>query len=486
MSLETLTVDAYQLTTLVAHADAGRLGDRVAMAFFFRKLPRQRNFVLFCGLRAVLEQAAQMRLSREEIDLLLADPLLGAPLRQRPEILSKLQELDGFEGDIDALPEGTPAFAGPALRSDGQPFVVGGARLVIYTPLLQVRTDLLRAKLIETPWLSRINFMSMVASKAARVVAAAAGKPVLEFGARRTHPAASLDASYAAHLAGCAATSNVGALRRYGVPINGTMDHFYVQAAEHADEPPSQSEREAFAGFARAFPGGAFMLVDTYDTERGIRNAVAAAGDKLGGVRLDSDVTPATVARARQILDELGAPQARILVSDGLDEFRVAALAGADAFGVGENISCSPDAATGIGCVAKLTVNGYGKITMKVARGSGKATLPGRLQVHRYADHDLVALEDEAVPSGARALLQPVWRGRAAVADLPSLAQSRQYAREELARLPAAVRALEVPAPPASSTDAANASPPAWPLVASDRLAATVERLMHAAEENVT
>ena len=464
MSLDTLTVDAYQLTTLVAHADAGRTHAAMAMAFFFRKLPRNRNYVLFCGLRQLLEHAAGMRFDAGDVEMLLADPLLGPPLAARPELVAALRALDGFEGEIDALPEGTPAFAGPALRSDGRPFTVGETHIGIYTPLLQVRTDLLRAKLIETPWLGRINHMSMVASKAARVVEAARGKPVLEFGARRTHPAASVDASYAAWIAGCAGTSNVAARRRWGVPISGTMDHFFVQATEQVGQKWPESERAAFAQFYRAFPDSSTMLVDTYATEDGIRHAVEATGGKLSGVRLDSNVTPATVARARAILDELGAPQAKIFVSDGLDEFRVAELDGADGYGVGENISCSPDAAVGIGAVAKLTVNGYGKLTMKLARGTGKATLPGELQVHRFADHDLVALADEAVASNGRKLLQPVWRGRAPV-SLPTAAEARAYARAQIEALPAPLRAL------------APAERP-WPLVASDGLVAKVEQLM--------
>ena len=474
MSLDTLTVDAYQLTTLIAHADAGRAAALVEMAFFFRKLPRNRNFVLFSGLRSLLEHAAAMQLDDGDLQALLDDPLLGPPLRQRPELLAQLRALDGFAGDIDALPEGTPAFAGPSLRSDGKPFLVGETRIGIYTPLLQVRTDLLRAKLIETPWLGRINHMSMVASKAARIVLAAAGKPVLEFGARRTHPAAAIDATYSAYLAGCAASSNLAALRRYGVPVQGTMDHFYVQSSEQVGQHWPDSERDAFARFFGVFPQNSTMLVDTYETELGIRHAVEATGGKLTGVRLDSNVTPATVARARQLLDELGAPQAKIIVSDGLDEERVAALSGADGFGVGENITCSPDAAVGVGAVAKLTVNGYGKLTMKLARGTGKATLPGRLQVYRFADHDLVALADEAVPSGGRALLQPVWRGRQALPQ-PTLPASREYAKSEIAALPAPLRALATPAPGA---------PPLWPLVASDGLAAQVERFMTAAQQS--
>ncbi len=471
MSLDTLTVDAYQLTTLIAHADAGRAAALVEMAFFFRKMPRHRNFVLFCGLRSLLEHAAAMQLDDGDLQALLDDPLIGPPLRERPQLLAQLRALDGFAGEIDAIPEGTPAFAGPSLRSDGQPFLVGETRIGIYTPLLQVRTDLLRAKLIETPWLGRINHMSMVASKAARIVLAAAGKPVLEFGARRTHPAAAVDATYSAYLAGCAASSNLAALRRYGVPVQGTMDHFYVQSSEHVGEQWPDSEREAFARFFSVFPRNSTMLVDTYETELGIRHAVEATGGKLTGVRLDSNVTPATVARARQLLAELGAPQAKIIVSDGLDEERVAGLSsGVDGFGVGENITCSPDAAAGVGAVAKLTVNGYGKLTMKLARGTGKATLPGRLQVYRFSDHDLVALADEAVPSGGRALLQPVWRGRQALPQ-PKLPASREYAQAEIAALPAPLRALATPAPGAA---------PLWPLVASDGLAAQVERFMTA------
>jgi nicotinate phosphoribosyltransferase len=466
MSLDTLGVDAYQLTTLMAHADAGRLAQQLSMSFFFRKLPRARNYVVFSGLRQLLEHAAQMRISPEELEQLLAHPLIGPALKSRPEVVAALRALDGFEGEIDGLAEGTLAFAGPARRTDGTSFEVAGAPLHIYTPLLQVRTDMLRAKLIETPWLGRINQMSMVASKAARVADAAGGKPVLEFGARRTHPHEAVDASYAAYIGGCAATSNMAAWVRWGVPATGTMDHFLVQSAERLGIIPADTERQAFADFARAFPDAATLLVDTYDTERGIREAVAATGGKLTGVRLDSNVNVSTVARARQLLDELGARQAKIFVSDGLDEYRVRELREvADGFGVGENITCVPDSAVGVGCVAKVVVNGYGKITMKISRGSGKATLPGLLQVYRYADHDLVALADEGGPSGGEPLLRPLWRGRKAAGPRVDLEESRAHVKRQLGRLPARLRALEVSAEP-------------WPLVASDGLCERIARLV--------
>jgi nicotinate phosphoribosyltransferase len=463
---DTLGVDTYQLTTLVAHADAGRLEQELAMAFFFRKLPRERNFVVFCGLRQVLEHAADMSFSAEDLATLSGHPLLGPAIAARPALLRALRDLDGFQGTIDALPEGTLSFAGPGLREDGSPFTVLGTRVTLYTPLLQATTGMLEAKLIETPWLSSINHASMVASKAARIVLAAGGRPVLEFGQRRTHPDEAVDASYAAWIAGCAATSNVRASQRWGVPAQGTMDHFMVQAAEQPGVATDVSERAAFTSFATAFPSASTLLVDTYDTLRGIRNAVAATNGQLSGIRLDSAVTPELIRKARALLDSLGAPTAQIFVSDGLDEWRVAELAaaGADGFGVGENITCVPDAATGVGAVAKVIVNGYGRITMKLARGSGKATLPGMLQVYRYPDHDLIATAEEPPPSSGRALLEPVWRDRSPIGPGREPASAvRARVAAQLAELPAHLRGLDV----------THGQP--WPLVVSDALAARVD-----------
>lgn len=473
MTIATLGIDAYQITTLLTHDAEGRLGQDVSMAFFFRRMPRNRMFVLFAGLRRILEHARAMKLSASEIDALLEHPSIGPVLARRPAVLEALRSLDGFRGEIDAMPEGTPAFAGPASRTDGSALIVAGRPLVLYTPMLQVRTDMVRAKLIETPWLGFVNHMSMVASKAARVVLAARGKSVMEFGQRRTHPDAALDATYAAWVAGVAATSNLAAWAKWRIPATGTMDHFAVQASERPGVSRAETERGFFEAYARTFQGTPVtMLVDTYDTERGIANAVAAAraaGVPLFGIRIDSDVTPSSIGRARAQLAALGSPETRIYVSDGLDEARVAELADvADGFGVGENVVCSPDAAVGVGAVAKLVENGYGATTMKVAKGSGKATLPGVLQVHRFADHDLVALASEPAPgSGARPLLAPVWRGAAPVAGLPSPNEGRARAQEEIAALPVELRNVD----PA-------ATPVARKLVASDPLVREIERLV--------
>jgi nicotinate phosphoribosyltransferase len=347
--------------------------------------------------------------------------------------------------------------------------------MAIYTPLLQVRTDLLRAKLIETPWLGFVNHMSMVASKAARVVLAAGPKSVMEFGQRRTHPHAALDATWAAWVAGVASTSNVAAYARWGITATGTMDHFAIQAAERSGRSRIETEREFFAAYARTFAGlPTTMLVDTYDTERGLQNAVLATEGKLGAVRIDSNVSVESITRARQILRELGAEHVKIYVSDALDERRVAELRDVcDGFGVGENIVCSPDSAVGVGAVAKLVVNGYGAITMKVAKGTGKATLPGELQVWRFSDHDVVALASEPGlgSGGGRAMLQPVWRGEKPVVETTARADldaARARAKEALAGLPADLRGI----------DDGGGENRARKLVASDALVREIERLV--------
>ncbi len=284
-----------------------------------------------------------------------------------------------------------------------------------------------------------------MASKAARVVEAAGGRAVYEFGQRRTHPEAAVDAALAAWIAGAAGTSNVEAWHRHRVPCVGTMDHFAVQSWEEPGRPVHETEYAFFRAFHDLY-GGGVLLIDTYDTfgERtGIRNAVAATGGRLSGIRMDSGISPESVRRARALLDALGAPQAKIVLSGGMDEHSIRDLgdAPADGFGIGERIVCSPDAPVGVGAVAKLCMVGK-KPTMKLSRGSGKATLPGRLQVFRpdaetYGEDggpgDIIGLAGERVPG--RPLLSRVWEG-----DSPSVHDEPQAARErfqrELAALP--------------------------------------------------
>lgn len=440
-------LDLYQLTSLVTHAAAGRLNDPVVMSFFSRKMPEdpvtgepRRGALIFAGLTRIVAWLSEARFDEQAIAGLLAHPMLGPALATQPALVAALRDWR-FTGQIRAPREGTPLFFGRAAHG-GAEVQVAGVRPSAGCPYLEVRTDLLTAKLIETPILSLLNHMVMVASKAAEVVAAAGDRPVLEFGTRRTHPIAAVDASVAAWLGGVAATSNVEAHLRWGVPTMGTMDHFAVQAWERPGVPRGETERAFFEAFFQMYPGHATLLVDTYDTfgaDTGIAAAVAATGGRLAGVRIDSGITAENLWRARRLLDALGAPHARIIASGGMDEHSIRALGDApvDTFGVGERIVTSPDAPVGVGAVGKL-VEVAGRPTMKLSRGSGKATLPGALQVWRGADgRDLVGTADEHQPG--QPLLETVWDALGP-RPLPSLAEARSHAASCLAALPEARR----------------------------------------------
>ncbi|MFT4626693.1 MAG: nicotinate phosphoribosyltransferase, partial [Myxococcota bacterium] len=213
-------IDLYQLTSLVPHWDAGRADDRVCLTYFSRRLPRHthtgepaRHHLLWAGLQRCLDHLEHARFDADALSVLSAHPMLGPALQQRPELLQRLADWR-FTGSVRSPAEGTLLTAGPAHRMDGTRLTVADVRPAAYCPYLVVETDLLSAKLIETPLLSTINHMTMVATKAARVVRAARAhgdRSVLEFGSRRTHPAAAVDAALAAYIAGCAATSNVEA-----------------------------------------------------------------------------------------------------------------------------------------------------------------------------------------------------------------------------------------------------------------------------------
>ncbi|MCB9746092.1 MAG: nicotinate phosphoribosyltransferase [Alphaproteobacteria bacterium] len=452
-------IDLYQLTSLVPHFDAGMADTPVAMSFFSRRLPRRwsdgqpaRGFLLWVGLRRCLEWLSEARFDEAHLRSLLDHPTLGPALAARPELLEALRRWR-FEGRIHAPPEGSVLLAGRACHAEsGEPLDIDGVRPTAMPPYVLVECDLLTAKLIETPLLSIINHMTMVGSKAARIVLAAGEKGVLEFGQRRTHPQAAVDAAYAAWVAGVAGTSNVEAWHRYGVPVSGTMDHFAVQAWERPGVPRHETETAFFRAFYEAYPQSSFLLVDTYDTfgeQTGIRAAVKATEGKLSGVRLDSNLSVETVRRARALLDALGAPQARIAVSGGLDEDAIAELAEApvDLWGIGERMVTSPDAPVGVGAVGKLCVIG-GQPTMKLSRGSAKATLPGLVQAWRQGGVDTLGLRDEGLPG--QPLLQPVWEGTEALPQ-PTLAETRAYAKAQLVGLSEEQRAPRQPLVPVSA-----------------------------------
>lgn len=408
-----LLTDLYQLTMLQAYWASG-MNETAAFELFVRSLPPGRNFLLAAGLETVVDYLLGLRFADDDLAWLASTGRFDAAF------LDSLRDFR-FSGDLDAMPEGTVAFADE--------------------PLLRVTAPLREAQFIETRVLNLVHFQTLVASKAARCVLAAGGRPLVDFGLRRAHGGeAALLSARASYLAGFAGTATVEAGRRFGIPIFGTMAHSFVQA--HDDE------ATAFADFARAQPGNVTLLIDTYDTARAARKvvALAARGVPVQGVRIDSGDLAAHAREVRRILDEGGLASARIFASGNLDEERVAQLVASgapiDAFGVGTRMNVSADAPF-LDCAYKL-VEYAGRPRRK--RSEGKATWPGRKQVFRRFDAggamagDLLALESDAADGAP--LLAPVLRGGARVGPAPTLEAVRDRARAQMAALPPRLRAL--------------------------------------------
>jgi len=331
---------------------------------------------------------------------------------------------------VHAMPEGTPFFASE--------------------PILRVTAPLPQAQLVESRLINILHFQTMIASKAARVVLAAQGKGVIDFGFRRAHGAeAGLLAARAAYLAGVTGSATVAAGQSFGIPVYGTMAHSFIEA--HDDE------IEAFDHFAHVQPDNVFLLLDTYDTEAAAVKVVAVAprwqheGIIVKGVRIDSGDLADHARRVRRVLDEGGLTHVRILASGNLDEESIHALTAASApiddFAIGTRLTTSPDAPF-LDCVYKLQEYA-GRPRRK--RSEGKATWPGRKQVYRRigADGRMVAdvLTVEGDPQAGEALLECCLRAGKRLVPSPPLAEVRQRAATQLARLPEHLQKLQV-APP--------------------------------------
>jgi nicotinate phosphoribosyltransferase len=316
-------------------------------------------------------------------------------------------------------------------------------------PILQITAPLPEAQIVETYLLSVVNFATLVATKAARVVDAAAGRWVVDFGFRRAHgPHAAVIAARAAFLGGCAGTSNVEAGRRWGIPVFGTASHAFVTACP--------SETEAFLRYHKAFPGEMLLLIDTYDTLQGVKKAIAL-GDPLKGVRLDSGDLLALSREVRKMLDGAGYRDAKIVASGDLDEHRVAELlargAPIDVFGVGTSLVTSRDAPALEGVYKLVEVGEGANARGRVRTSAGKETLPGRKQVFRSFDPeggptgDRIARIGELPRPGEVPLLQPVMRAGRRIGTATPIDRLRAQAGENTRRLPENVRRLEDPAP---------------------------------------
>ena len=418
-----LLTDLYQLTMAAAYQAEG-IADRVAtFSLFVRDLPATRGYLVAAGLDSGLGYLEALRFDEDDLGYLAQFPWFGDDLAAR---LSGL----AFTGSVRAAPEGTVVFAGE--------------------PLLEVTAPVIEAQLAETMLLNQLTTGTSLATKAARYRHAARGRPVADFALRRCQGVdAGMHLSRAAAISGLETTSNVAAARRFGLIPSGTMAHSFVQA--HNDEVG------AFRAFSRLFGSHGVFLVDTFDTPRGIDNAVTVAlemrerGQHLQAVRIDSGDLAALTRRAREQLDAAGLPEVGIMVSGGLDEHQIAALLGAgapvDSFGVGSDLGVSADAPV-LNSVYKL-VEFDGRPVRK--RSPGKQTWPGAKQLWRPADWsgDVLALAREPCPApGTEPLLVEVMRdGSRTAAGRAGLAEARALFEEQWSTLPAACRDLDAPEP---------------------------------------
>ncbi len=424
--------DLYEFTVSAAFFDRGMNGV-AAFDAGIRRLPPNRGFMVVAGVERVLEMLEEFRFDQAALAHLESLRLF------RPEFLEYLSRLR-FTGTVRAMPEGAIYFAGE--------------------PVMEVRGPLIEAQLVEPLVLNQLGVASVIATKAARCFGAAGGRRLVEFGLRRAQGAdAGLLAARSTYLAGFDGTSNVLAGRRYGIPAFGTMSHSFVMAHE--------GERQAFEDFARSFPDSSTMLVDTYDTVRGVRNAAELAvklggeGIKIRAIRLDSGNLEDLSRQARRILDDRGLSDVSVFASGNLDEYRIAALvrAGApiDAFGVGTAVVVSDDAPAA-DYTYKLSEY-QGRPRLKTS--AGKLTMPGRKQVFRAADAagrpagDMVGLAGEGVvnvarefkpgPAGVTPLLETMLEGGKRILPRPALRESRERFISGLAMLGEGYRALKEP-----------------------------------------
>lgn len=416
----TLLTDLYQLTMAQAYFREQRMG-AATFSLFIRSYPPNRGYFVSAGLRDVLDYLENFSFDAAAIDYLASQKLFSE------DFLHYLADLR-FTGQVWAIPEGRIFFKDE--------------------PVVEVTAPIIQAQIVETFIINQIHLQGLIASKAARCVYAAASRPVVDFALRRTHGTdAGMKVARASYLAGFAGTSNVMAGRRYSIPIVGTMAHSFVSSFER--------EIDAFRAYVASFPSTAILLIDTYDTIEGARNAaevgreMAGRGEKLIGVRIDSGDLVAQARAVRKILDDAGLPQVKIIGSGGLDEYDLADMAEAgvpfDSYGVGTKMGTSAD--------APWTDMSYKLVEYKdrpiLKLSTGKASWPGKKQVFRQRDgqgnteRDIIGLRDEKI--AGESLLKEAMRDGKTIAHGPSLAESREILAAEFAALPRNTKAIRNP-----------------------------------------
>jgi len=419
-----LLLDLYELTMAESYFTY-RQDICATFDLFVRNLPPNRGYLVTCGLEDILSYIRELRFTKEDIAYLKAQKLFSADFLR---YLAKLK----FNGEVWAMPEGTIFFTNE--------------------PVIRVTAPIIEAQIIESLALNIINLQSMIASKAARVVTAAGERGVYDFSLRRTHGFdAAIKVARASYISGCRGTSNCMAGKIYGIPVVGTMAHSYVMSFK--------DEIDSFLAYSNTFPQRTILLVDTYDTKKGIKNAVTAGlylkekGFRLRGIRLDSGDIVSLSKFARRTLDTAGLNYVGIFASGNLDEFKIKELldkgAVIDNFGVGTNMGTSIDAPA-LDVIYKISEvtddEGNFLPTMKLSRE--KVTYPGRKQIFRITDKkgkfikDILGLEKEKI-SGRPLLVKVVDNGKI-IYKPPALGKIRSYAKDNLSKLPAQLKEVHL------------------------------------------
>jgi nicotinate phosphoribosyltransferase len=410
-----LLTDKYELTMLAAALRDGTANRRTTFELFARRLPEGRRYGVVAGPGRLLEALPQFRFDDEACQL-VADFLDDDTLRYLRDFR--------FGGDIDGYAEGELYFPG--------------------SPVLSVTGSFAECVVLETLALSIFNHDTAIASAAARMVSAARERPLIEMGSRRTHERAAVAAARAAYIAGFAATSNLEAQRRYGIPTEGTAAHAFTMLHTTEDSPPEMAELAAFRAQVDALGVDTTLLVDTYDVTTGVANAVAAGGATLGAVRIDSGELGVLAGQVREQLDRLGATHTRIVVSGDLDEFSIAALRAepVDSYGVGTSLVTGSGAPTANMVYKLVEVDG-----MPVQkRSSHKESEGGHKEAVRRSRPTGTITEEIVYPAGRpppttepfRVLTTPLVRGGEVMADTDrgALAAARELVASGLHSLP--------------------------------------------------
>ena len=413
--MSALNTDLYQLTMAAGYFVERKTDEVATFELSVRRLPEQRNFLIAAGLAQAVEYLRELKFQPEEIAYLRGLEQFKYTPAEFFEFLAKLR----FTGDLFALPEGTPVFANE--------------------PITIVRAPLVEAQLVETYLLSTFVFQTMVASKAARCVLAAEGRPIVEFGSRRAHsPGAGILAGRAAFVGGCSGTSNAEAGMRFGIPVFGTAAHSWTMAFG--------DEERSFRALQKLLGESTVFLIDTYDTVEGARLA-ATLGKPIWGVRLDSGNLGDLAREVRRILDGAGLREAKIFATNDLDEYRVAEFVKAgvplDAFGVGTQLATSADAPA-LSAVYKLVeLKRDGEVFYTAKFSSDKTTLPGAKQIYRCADRDVVAHYGECSDAfTGEPLVRPILRGGELIETPPGMDRIQKRSQAMVGALPERLREL--------------------------------------------